>query len=184
MSESGPPAELEEKQENRPLLPHMKPLRRQFSAAAFMVVVTGMFLFGVMLIVLYVASASGFGLHCISVGLFTSCIAFVFGVVSGLLLNIPQALCPDIHGAEIGRWWTRLLLGAGLVGFTALGQPLSALIHKIANGLGGSTASGGAAEPAVAMAGAILIAYFALGLLGGCPMITLWYRRWLAVDHE
>jgi hypothetical protein len=44
MSASDPAAELEEKQEDRPLLRHTRPLRHQFSGADFMAVVAGMFL--------------------------------------------------------------------------------------------------------------------------------------------
>ena len=68
-----------------------------------MAVVAGMFLFGVMLIILYVVSASGFSLHCISVGLLTASTAFVFGVLARLGLNIPQVLSPNIYRVEIGR---------------------------------------------------------------------------------
>jgi hypothetical protein len=104
MSASDPAAELEEKQEGRSLLPHIEPLRRRFPDTPFMAVATGMFVFGVMLIVLYAASASGFSPRCISIGLFAACTAFVFGVVARLVLNVPQALSPNIYSAKVGRW--------------------------------------------------------------------------------
>jgi len=93
-------------------------------------------------------------------------------------------LLPNTNRTEIGGWLTKLLLGAGLACSTALSQPLSELVMNVAHCLGGVTVSGGATESAVTMAGAILVAYVALGLLGGYFTTTLWYGKWLSPDNS
>jgi hypothetical protein len=77
---------------------------------------------------------------------------------------------------------TKLLLGAGLVSLTHLGQPLGELIDTVARGLGGATASGGVTESAVVIAGAILVTYVILGFLGGYLTTAFWYGRVLQED--
>jgi hypothetical protein len=84
---------------------------------------------------------------------------------------------PSTNLAEISDWLTKLLLGAGLVSLTRLGQPLGELIDNVARGLGGETASGGVTESAVVIAGAILITYVALGFLGGYLTTAFWYAK-------
>lgn len=86
---------------------------------------------------------------------------------------------PSTNLAEISDWLTKLLLGAGLVELTRLGQPLSELIDNVARGLGGATASGRVTESAVVIAGAILITYVALGFLGGYLTTSFWYGKGL-----
>ena len=86
---------------------------------------------------------------------------------------------PSTNLAEISDWLTKLLLGAGLVELTRLGQPIGALIDNVARGLGGGTASGGVTESAVVTAGAILITYVALGFLGGYLTTSFWYAKGL-----
>jgi hypothetical protein len=90
--------------------------------------------------------------------------------------EVPRLL-PSTNLAEISDWLTKLLLGAGLVSLTRLGQPLSELIDNVARGLGGATASGGVTESAVVIAGAILITYVILGFLGGYLTTAFWYGR-------
>lgn len=82
---------------------------------------------------------------------------------------------PSSNLAEISDWLTKLLLGAGLVSLTRLGEPLKELIDNVARGLGGTTASGGVTESAVVIAGAILITYVVLGFLGGYLTTSFWY---------
>jgi hypothetical protein len=92
--------------------------------------------------------------------------------------GVPRFL-PSTNLAEISDWLTKLLLGAGLVELTRLGQPLSELIDNVARGLGGTTASGGVTESAVVIAGGILITYVALGFLGGYLTTSFWYAKGL-----
>jgi hypothetical protein len=90
--------------------------------------------------------------------------------------DVPRLL-PSTNLAEISDWLTKLLLGAGLVSLTHLGQPLGELIDTVARGLGGATASGGVTESAVVIAGAILVTYVVLGFLGGYLTTAFWYGR-------
>jgi len=247
--------ESDEVQQNGPPQRRTSLLGRPFPDAAPMIVIIGMFSFGVLLIILYVLSTTGLSIHNIGAGLLTACVAFLFGVLVRLVLGIPrivssgiyryqmstsrvnrladqntgsprpvepglmpaQAACEPSRGQEItpvpskingasgtishqgyasirlllstnrtkiGSWLTKLLLGAGLACSAALSQPLSELVMNVAHGLGGATVSGGVTESAVAMAGAILVAYVALGLLGGYLTTTLWYGKWLSSDNS
>jgi len=90
-----------------------------------------------------------------------------------------QRELPSTNLAEISDWLTKLLLGAGLVELTRLGQPLSELIDNVARGLGGATTSGGVTESAVVIAAGILITYVALGFLGGYLTTSFWYAKGL-----
>lgn len=90
-----------------------------------------------------------------------------------------QRVLPSSNLAEISDWLTKLLLGAGLVELTRLGQPLSELIDNVARGLGGATTSGGVTESAVVIAAGILITYVALGFLGGYLTTSFWYAKGL-----
>jgi hypothetical protein len=210
------------------LLRRLRPLGGLFPDAAFVIVNIAMFIFGAVLIVLYVISTVGPHMRYISVGLLTACAAFLIGTLVGLVLAIPRVLSsgayrhqtstsginrqsnqepdgtspadagskpaevtgergrgqretprflPSSNLAEISDWLTKLLLGAGLVELTRLGQPLSKLIDNVARGLGGATASGAVTESAVVIAGAILITYVALGFLGGYLTTSFWYAR-------
>ncbi len=81
---------------------------------------------------------------------------------------------PSTNLAEISDWLIKLLLGAGLVGLTHLGPPLTRLIDAVARGL---APAGRATEAAVVMAAAILVTYVVLGFLGGYLTTTLWYGK-------
>lgn len=248
-------AKSEEVQQNGPSQCRMSLVGHPFPGAAPMIAIIEMFLFGVLLIILYVLSTAGVSIHNIRAGLFAACTAFLFGVLIRLVLGIPRIVSSGIHryqmsnsrvdwlanqntgnpgpfepglmpaqatrdpsrgqkitpepskinGAnamishqgyasirlwlstnrtKIGGWLTKLLLGAGLACSTALSQPLGELVMNVARGLGGATASGGVTESAVAMAGAILVAYVALGLLSGYFATTLWHGKWLSPDNS
>jgi hypothetical protein len=97
--------------------------------------------------------------------------------------DVPRFL-PSTNLAEISDWLTKLLLGAGLVSLSRLGQPLGELIDTIARGLGGATVSGGVAESAVVLAGAILVTYIILGFLGGYLTTAFWYGRVLERNED
>jgi hypothetical protein len=84
---------------------------------------------------------------------------------------------PSTNLAEISDWLTKLLLGAGLVGLTHLGGPLTRLIDTVARGIGPVTPAGKVTEAAVVMAATILIAYAVLGFLDGYLTTTLWYGK-------
>jgi hypothetical protein len=81
---------------------------------------------------------------------------------------------PSTNLAEISDWLIKLLLGAGLVGLTHLGRPLTRLIDTVARGL---APAGKMTEAAVVMSAAILITYVVLGFLGGYLTTTLWYGK-------
>jgi len=79
------------------LMRRMGPLGRLFPDAAFVIVVTGMFTLGVLLIILYVISTAGPHLRYISVGLLTAFAAFLIGTLVGLVLGIPHVVSPGIY---------------------------------------------------------------------------------------
>ena len=72
------------------LMRRMSPLGRLFPDAAFVIVVTGMFTLGAVLIILYVVATAGPHLRYISVGLLTAFAAFLIGSLVGLVLGIPH----------------------------------------------------------------------------------------------
>jgi hypothetical protein len=68
-----------------------------FPDAAFVIVVTGMFTLGVVLIILYVVSTAGPHSRYISVGLLTAFAAFLIGSLVGLVLGIPHVDSPGTY---------------------------------------------------------------------------------------
>ena len=82
---------------------------------------------------------------------------------------------PSTNLSEVSDWLTKLLLGAGLVQLTHLGQPLGQLINAVAFGLGRSPEVGTPDNSAQVIAGSLLVSYFVLGFLDGYVVTTLWY---------
>jgi hypothetical protein len=72
-----------------------------FPDAAFVIVVTGMFTLGAVLIILYVVSTAGPHLRYISVGLLTAFAAFLIGSLVGLVLGIPHV--DSLRTSAVGR---------------------------------------------------------------------------------
>jgi Putative Ig domain len=132
----------------------------------------------------------------LGVGMLVSLAAFVGGCFVGFLFGIPRvvssgqlrqtgaAVANDGSGgfggatnlAEVSDWFTKLVLGAGLVELTRLGAPIGKLIDDIASGLYSSPASTGMVHEAKVMAGAILFGYAVMGLLDGYIVTTTWYQ--------
>jgi hypothetical protein len=83
--------------------------------------------------------------------------------------------------AEVSDWLTKLLLGAGLVSLTKIGQPLRHLIDTVAKGL---TVASGTQGSAKVVAGAILFGYGAVGFLVGYFVTTLWYQNQLNRENS
>jgi hypothetical protein len=90
----------------------------------------------------------------------------------------PPHMVPSSNLAEVSDWLTKLLLGAGLVSLTKLGEPLGGLVNSIAAGLQGATPPVVTGPPQV-MAAAILFGYVTLGFLVGYILTSLWYSRHL-----
>jgi hypothetical protein len=90
----------------------------------------------------------------------------------------PPHMVPSSNLAEVSDWLTKLLLGAGLVSLTKLGEPLGSLINSIAAGMQGSNPPVVTGPPQV-MAAAILFGYVTLGFLVGYILTSLWYSRHL-----
>jgi hypothetical protein len=146
--------------------------------------------FGAIWIAVYAFTAPGRpGWGCLGVGLLTAFAAFLVGGLGGFLFGIPKLVSsgelrqkagprysPSTNLAEVSDWLTKLLLGAGLVQLTHLGAPVGSLIDDVAGGL---AASSKPTEAAKVMAGAILFAYTAMGLLNGYLMTTTWYQNWI-----
>lgn len=86
---------------------------------------------------------------------------------------------PSSNLAEVSDWLTKLLLGAGLVSLTKLGEPIGRLIDTVARGLESPTVST-LTGSATTFAGALLFGFTALGFLQGYVVTTLWYGRRLA----
>lgn len=84
---------------------------------------------------------------------------------------------PSTNLSEVSDWLTKLLLGAGLVQLTQLGEPLGNLIGTIASGMEQVPTGTQPSRSALVVAGAILVAYFVLGFLCGYVVTTLWYGR-------
>ena len=147
-------------------------------------------------IVVYAFSTPGSHPTYLGVGVLTSLAAFVGGCFVGFLLGIPRAvssgevrqnqsaaaaattsgLGASSNHAEISDWLTKLVLGAGLVGLTRLGGPVSRLIDNVAAGLHASGASAAEVQTAKVMAGAIIFGYAIMGLLDGYIVTTTWYQ--------
>jgi hypothetical protein len=90
----------------------------------------------------------------------------------------PPAFEPSSNLAEVSDWLTKLLLGAGLVSLTKLGEPLGSLVTSVAAGL--EPPSDDVSGSARTIAGAILLAYTTLGFLDGYVVTTLWYGKRLS----
>jgi hypothetical protein len=96
-----------------------------------------------------------------------------------------QNYLPSSNLAEISDWLTKLLLGAGLVSITKLGDPLSKLVDDVAAGFKVAAASPSMTpESMKVMAGAIMIAFVLIGFLDGYVVTTLWYQKQLNRDQK
>ena len=78
-----------------------------------------------------------------------------------------ETFSPSTNLAEISDWLTKLLLGAGLVSLSHLGGPIGDLINDVAGALHSSTAGPNAIQSAKVIAGAVMIGFTVLGILGG-----------------
>jgi hypothetical protein len=76
--------------------------------------------------------------------------------------------------AEVSDWLTKLLLGAGLVSLTQLGEPLGALVHTVASGL---VDGGDVTGAATTVAGATLVGYSTLGFVTVYIFTTVAYAQ-------
>ncbi len=84
---------------------------------------------------------------------------------------------PSTNLAEISDWLTKLLLGAGLVSLSHLGGPIGDLINDVAGALHSSTAGPNAIQSAKVIAGAVMIGFTVLGILGGYIVTSTWYQK-------
>jgi Putative Ig domain len=143
--------------------------------------------FGAIWIFVYAFRTPGSHGSYLAVGMLTATAAFLIGCLTGFLFGIPRLVSsgqarfgqstgytPSSNLSEVSDWLTKLLLGAGLVQLTHLGTPIGKLIHTVAAGLYSSAPYSGAAT---ATAGAIIFGYFAIGLLYGYVITTMWYQR-------
>jgi hypothetical protein len=150
--------------------------------------------FGSLWILIYSLATPGSHLSYLGTGMLTALAAFLGGCVIGFLFGIPrvvssgqlrhdkatQAYVPSSNLAEVSDWLTKLLLGAGLVQLTRLGEPVGHLINSVAAGLTPATAQPFPSSAAKVMAGAILFGYAAIGLLNAYVVTTVWYQQKLA----
>jgi Putative Ig domain len=123
----------------------------------------------------------------LAAGTLTSLATFLVGCFIGFLFAVPRVVSSGAlktagvtlgsNLAQVSDWLTKLLLGAGLVGLTRLGGPISKLLDHIAVVLQNPTAHGTAAPGANVMAGLIVIGYLVLGLLEGYVVTSVWYPR-------
>lgn len=91
-------------------------------------------------------------------------------------VNASPHFVPSSNLAEVSDWLTKLLLGAGLVSLTKLGQPLGHLVNSIAAGLQDANPPVVSGAPQV-MAASIIFCYITLGFLVGYILTSLWYSR-------
>ena len=150
--------------------------------------------FGSLWILSYSLATPGSHLSYLGTGMLTAIAAFLSGCVLGFLFGIPrvvssgqlrhdkanQAYVPSTNLAEVSDWLTKLLLGAGLVQLTHLGEPISHLIDSIAAGLTPATAPSIPSSAAKVIAGSILFGYAAIGLLNAYVVTTVWYQQKLS----
>jgi hypothetical protein len=97
-------------------------------------------------------------------------------MIAGKARAAAGTFAPGTSLEQISDWFTKLLLGAGLVQLGALGQWVSGLVEGISSALVGSGAAG-ALPAARVVAGSLLALYGALGFMFGYISTTLWYRR-------
>jgi hypothetical protein len=100
---------------------------------------------------------------------------------SGQLQTRANRFATSTNLAEVSDWLTKLLLGAGLVSLTKIGQPLGHLIDSVASGL---TVGSGTSGSAKVVAGAIIFGYGAVGFLVGYFVTTLWYQNELNQEPD
>lgn len=122
--------------------------------------------------------------------------SLMVGVAVGFLFGIPKLVStgelrqtkeetnsyiPSSNLAEISDWLTKLLLGAGLVSLSKLGEPAGRLVDHVAAGFGTATSPTSApADSLKVMSGAILVAFALIGFIDGYAVTTLWYQRKLS----
>jgi hypothetical protein len=147
--------------------------------------------FGSLWILSYSFATPGPHWSYLGTGMLTAIAAFLSGCVVGFLFGIPrvvssgqlrhdkatQAYVPSTNIAEVSDWLTKLLLGAGLVQLTRLGEPIGHLIVSVAAGLTPAGAQPFPSSAANVKAGAILFGYVAIGLLNAYVVTTVWYQR-------
>jgi hypothetical protein len=151
--------------------------------------------FGSLWILSYSFATPGSHWSYMGTGMLTALAAFLSGCVIGFLFGIPRVVSsgqlrhdkategtyvPSTNIAEVSDWLTKLLLGAGLVQLTRLGEPIGHLISGVAAGLTPAGAQPFPSSAAKVMAGAILFGYAAIGLLNAYVVTTVWYQRKLA----
>jgi len=151
--------------------------------------------FGSLWILSYSLATPGSHLSYLGTGMLTAIAAFLSGCVLGFLFGIPRVVSsgqlrhdkattgtyvPSTNLAEVSDWLTKLLLGAGLVQLTHLGEPIGHLIDSIAAGLTPATAPSVPSSAAKVIAGSILFGYAAIGLLNAYVVTTVWYQQKLS----
>lgn len=142
---------------------------------------------GAIWILVYAFTTPGSQGSYLSVGMLTAIAALLVGCLIGFLFGVPRFVssgqarlerpsryAPSSNLTDVSDWLTKLLLGAGLVQLTHLGTPVANLINHIAAALYTLPTDRGAAQ---VMAGAIIIGYTAIGMLGGYVLTTMWYQR-------
>lgn len=144
---------------------------------------------GTVWIWIYAFSTPGSHWSYVGIGSMAGMAAMLTGIFAGFILGVPKlvssgqlkvadgAPSPNTNLGEISDWITKLLLGAGLVSLSHLGGPVGRLIDNVANGLYDTTGHGAAAPGAKVLAGAVLIAFTALGVMEGYVLTSTWYPR-------
>ena len=153
-----------------------------------------MLLGGTALILIYAFSTPGSHWSYVGVGMLTALAALLTGFLAGFLVGVPKVVSsgrrqqvrqvtsqldmfsPSTNLAEISDWLTKLLLGAGLVSLSHLGGPVGRLIDNVAGGLHGTTSDPATIQAAKVFAGAVMIAFTALGVLVGYVITSTWYQ--------
>lgn len=147
---------------------------------------------------IYAFSTSGSHWSYVAVGMLTAMAALVTGFLTGFLVGVPRVVSsgqararaggtfsPSTNLAEISDWLTKLLLGAGLVSLSHLGGPVGDLINQVAGSLHNSTADANAIQAAKVTAGAVMIGFTVLGILGGYIVTSTWYQKKMSeLDQE
>jgi hypothetical protein len=141
---------------------------------------------------IWIYAFNTFGSHWsyVAVGMLTATAALVTGFLTGFLVGVPRVVSsgqarataggtfsPSTNLAEISDWLTKLLLGAGLVSLSHLGRPVAELINDVAGALHGPTAGANAIQAAKVTAGAVMIGFIVLGILGGYIVTSTWYQK-------
>jgi hypothetical protein len=149
----------------------------------------GILLGGTAWIWIYAFNTPGSHWSYVAVGMLTALAAVLVGFFAGFLIGVPRIVSsgqarlskstfsPSTNLAEISDWLTKLLLGAGLVSLSHLGEPIGRLIDDVAGGLHDVTSDPAIIQAAKVTAGAIMIAFAVLGLLVGYIVTSTWYER-------